>query len=83
MCFSFIFISHYQVKFISHYQVTTSKQFGPVNAHLIQTVLLVGELITHDLGRGLYGPQGYVAEVTKRITLNCYSHMVKALGLMV
>ena len=34
---------------------------GPVtvNAHLIWTALLVGELMTPALGCGLYGPQDY------------------------
>ena len=36
---------------------------GPVNAHLIWTALLVGELMTPALGCGLYGPKGHGCHV--------------------
>ena len=47
---------------------------GPVNAHLIWTILLVGEQITPALGIGLYGAQEHGWQDLYRGLLNIATH---------
>ena len=52
-----------------------------VNARLIWTSLLVGELITPALRRGLYGPHGHGWHYNENNTLLLHTN-IKAIGLM-